>query len=767
MDGQVAASLANDWLKDFCLALRNIGLYSPEHPRGRESVDRAYERLRRMLDERGEIVLARSESRIFLGEHILDRDRLLSRQVVDTLSARGIDSISFLPEITCADHLGLLRCLLLAPDKIQERGGFDQVLEDEGVQSVQVDRARFVRASSDADSLRQAALVDLLTRLRATPPGAPAGPEGTSTATAVFSGDPDDLGRALESAAREARQAGNVATLAGFVAGTLEALAGRAIDERDRGRQEILEDIGRAVIGCAPETQVLLFSEHAGPRSAHRHVAEAIEALAPAAVGDLMALHYPRVHGDYRPLARMLNRTSAWRGRRADALAAAEREFARLGVGAEEYRELVTRLLWTEMDDDRRLALLHRNDYLWRADSAHVEIALTSLLDAGRTEDASRLVDKLLQGLASPDAAVRRRVAGDVPGVVRVVETAGKGNEALRGIPRALLDRLVDERDEEVAARMAAGLASVAAASVREGEFGAALEIMREADRLGAARDPAASARGKLLAAALAGSIDAAARGRLLDAAIEGTCTGAADAVEILSKTCVRHVLEALAQEDHRPRRARLINLLKDMARRTWLPFVGALDDPRWYLVRNVVSILGEVADESVLPELFRVASHEDARVRKEAVRAISRFGKPECERKILAALEDDNPRVQIAAVPALSGFPGSGGASGVLTKLCERSQPYDAAPLGVRQEAILGLARSGSPEAYQVLAKLLGRKGILGRTEPTEVRVTAARALGSVGTAEATALLTDLARKDPRERVREAAALALQHREG
>jgi HEAT repeat protein len=766
VDGTAAASLANDWLKEFCFALRNVGLYSPVHPRARASVDRAFERLQAMLALRGEIVLARSEGRAFVGEFFLDRDRLLSRQITDVMSARGIDCIAFLPEITGQDHLGLLRSLLLAPERIQERGGFDRVLEEEGVRSVQIDRQQLVRAGSDAESLRYAALVELLARFRATPASSLAGPDATPIATTVVSGDPDALGRALVSAARDARQAGSPVAIAAFVAATLEALADRAIAERVRDREEILGSVGLAVVGCAPETHVPLFVEHGGPRSAYKHVAEAIQSLEPAAIGDLVALHYPRVIGDYHPLSEMLNRTSAWRGRRADALAAAAGKLARLGVGQEEYRELVARLLWTELDDDRRLALLHRNDYLWRADSELVGIALTSLLDAGRTEDAAHLVERLLQGLSSPDATVRRRVAGDVSAIVEAVERAGGGREALRGIAQSLIVRLAVERDDDVADRIVAGLAGLFAARIHAAEYGLAIEILRDADRLSDSRDPSAGVRGCLLAAALAAAIDAETSASLTRVALDETSPLVANAVEILSRTSVPQVVQDLAEEESRPRRARLIGLLKEIAARSWRPLLAVLDDPRWYVVRNVVSILGEVADDEALPEMLRASCHHDARVRKEAVRALARFGAPESERRILSALADGDRRVRIAAVHALSALQGND-ASDALVKLCEKSPPYQAVTEEVRQEAILGLARSGSSEAYAVLARLLGKKGILGRGETVEVRVAAARALGSVGTPDAIALLAELARKDSRERVREAAALALQRRDG
>ena len=37
---------ANDWIKEFALSLKNVGLYSTDHPRGKESIARSYLKLR-------------------------------------------------------------------------------------------------------------------------------------------------------------------------------------------------------------------------------------------------------------------------------------------------------------------------------------------------------------------------------------------------------------------------------------------------------------------------------------------------------------------------------------------------------------------------------------------------------------------------------------------------------------------------------------------------------------------------------------------------
>jgi len=52
-------------------------------------------------------------------------------------------------------------------------------------------------------------------------------------------------------------------------------------------------------------------------------------------------------------------------------------------------------------------------------------------------------------------------------------------------------------------------------------------------------------------------------------------------------------------------------------------PVVAHLDDPRWYLVRNLAFVLGRSRHSEVAPHVLPLTKHLDARVRREALRAI------------------------------------------------------------------------------------------------------------------------------------------------
>jgi hypothetical protein len=774
MDTTQTRTLANDWLKDFCLALKNVALYSAEHPRGREYVDRAYGSLRRAMGERREVALARSDGRLLLDQVILDRDRGLARQLEEDLASRGVDGITFVSTITPEEHLGLIRALLSKPDRVTEKGGFGQVLLDEGVSSVKptVERGGRARETGEASLLGEVSLIEFLVQIgRGQGPahgaGSPAFP--VPSVTSMLTRDPEAVARAIQTAARN-RDPGAAPppeTIAEIMADTLERLAERAIEEHQRSREEVLADIGRAVVAADPRIHASLFLEKAGSRSIRKNLASAVETLPPDAISELIAIHFPLANGDFRRLTEILGRTLTWKEDRAAVLTSLEARLRAVGMGPDEYQDLIDHLLWGEVPTARRLELLQKGDLLWRVDFTRMKEVLVKLFASDQVKEATALIQKYLSGLMMEDLEIKRLVADNARYILQLIEKMGKGQPMLARISDLFFMRLQDEQDPDVVSRLAGGLAFLADLRLRSGDMAATLDLMRKAENLGASSVPALRERGERLAEALSRAGNDKIFKSLTEMLLTGADQASMEASEILKRggnRSANYLIERLAEEESRTHRARLVMLLKEMGKGSSVPFVARLEDPRWYLVRNVVGILGDIGDAGVLPELRKVASHPDPRVRREVVRTYTRFVAPECEDLIVEALSDEDRGVQITAVNALAMLKGPK-TLGVLTQIARKGGQFQAVAPEVRQEAIASLGRLASGAVFPVLSEIVSRKGFLGHVETTEIRAAAARALGGLKTPEAIAMLTELAQKDPRQPVREAAQEGLQQR--
>jgi hypothetical protein len=186
---------------------------------------------------------------------------------------------------------------------------------------------------------------------------------------------------------------------------------------------------------------------------------------------------------------------------------------------------------------------------------------------------------------------------------------------------------------------------------------------------------------------------------------------------------------DALEQARDRSERRILLGAMVALGHRGVEMAERMVADPRWYVVRNGVSILGEVGGERVVKFLTATLASEDSRVRRESIRALAKVGGNDAESLILGMLEDGEPPVRAAACRAL-GVLGSQRAVRHLVELLDDSDDE------VQLDCIQALGHIGDPGPVQFIEKK-ARGGILSRP-PREVRITAFRALAAIGTPRA-----------------------------
>jgi HEAT repeat protein len=187
--------------------------------------------------------------------------------------------------------------------------------------------------------------------------------------------------------------------------------------------------------------------------------------------------------------------------------------------------------------------------------------------------------------------------------------------------------------------------------------------------------------------------------------------------------------------------------------------FTPFIDDRRWYLVRNIIYILGRIGKEQSLPYIQRGFNHEDIRVRRESIQALGLIGGPKGIALLVKALTDNDVRIRCMAAIHL----GKGGKKAGLIPLLEVVQSKD---FFKREPAEIkaffnAIGMVGSNEAVPVLQQLLERKSWFGRGKTDEIRTEAANALATIGTPDAKAILEE-GRNSKDESIREACAQAL-----
>jgi hypothetical protein len=94
-------------------------------------------------------------------------------------------------------------------------------------------------------------------------------------------------------------------------------------------------------------------------------------------------------------------------------------------------------------------------------------------------------------------------------------------------------------------------------------------------------------------------------------------------------------LLDRLLIEPDPSRRRALIKFLARLGPAI-VPEAGTrISHPKWYFVRNLCTILGDVGDRQALKPLMQAISHREHRVKREAILAIGKLGAPEAVREL------------------------------------------------------------------------------------------------------------------------------------
>jgi HEAT repeat protein len=151
--------------------------------------------------------------------------------------------------------------------------------------------------------------------------------------------------------------------------------------------------------------------------------------------------------------------------------------------------------------------------------------------------------------------------------------------------------------------------------------------------------------------------------------------------------------------------------------------------------------------------------AHEDLRVRRETVRALTKIGGRSAEGTLLAILQSEDQETRRQAILSLGALK----CTAALPALLELATRRDGKGrlLDEKKEAVNALGQIGSSEALPQLKTILKRRRFWFGSRDDELRAAAALALGKIGSPDALALLHQ-ATEDRSEQVARASRLAL-----
>lgn len=167
------------------------------------------------------------------------------------------------------------------------------------------------------------------------------------------------------------------------------------------------------------------------------------------------------------------------------------------------------------------------------------------------------------------------------------------------------------------------------------------------------------------------------------------------------------------------------------------------IEDPRWYVIRNGVAILGEVGGDRAVELITSTLANTDGRVRKEALLALAKVGGEDAGLLVYGMLDDPDPEARLAAAMAAGALRVERALKPLLAILEEEEDPN--VTIGI----LYALGQLGDPGAVTSIEKH-AINSFFSRS-PTDVRIAAYRALHHIGTPHAKRLLNQAVDdKDP-----------------
>jgi len=194
--------------------------------------------------------------------------------------------------------------------------------------------------------------------------------------------------------------------------------------------------------------------------------------------------------------------------------------------------------------------------------------------------------------------------------------------------------------------------------------------------------------------------------------------------------------------EEYRARQV-ICRVLVDLARDHVELLARGLDDEKWYVVRNVVWIMGEIGDPKIINYLKRTIRHPDYRVRYETLNAAARVKGEEAGDFMVLALSDPDFKIQSLSLRYMMEHNYKRAVAAIENAVKDKA--FKNRPPELIREFLEAYARLGQTRALPYLKSLLSKK-IFASSSDERMRHYAALALGHINNQDAVFLLRKLA---------------------
>ena len=215
--------------------------------------------------------------------------------------------------------------------------------------------------------------------------------------------------------------------------------------------------------------------------------------------------------------------------------------------------------------------------------------------------------------------------------------------------------------------------------------------------------------------------------------------------LKLLPWQAITPLVLALGDLAHFPARRAVCRALVPLGAER-IELVGkGIEDPRWYVVRNIVSVLGQINNPRAMSYFKRTIKHPDIRVRKETLMAAAKVRSDEAFDFLIVALTDEDEKLQILALKELVTNK-IARAYNQIEKIVSEKEFKDRSTDQIK-EFLEALAQLGGEKAFIVLRKMATQFTFLSSEKQKRLKNYAVRAFSFVQSPEATKVLEKIAK--------------------
>ncbi len=710
--GERAPAAIESLVKQLVVTYKAVKLYPPTSTIPRENAREVVSALRAQLRERSGVRIVVVKEGLFFESLPILPDQPAFAAFAHELYARKLSDVRFHSGVSETEVTAFLSVLLETPEEIEAAGGFEARLWERQVDGITiVSAATKIVDTSIPDVVNEGVVED-----EAWPPdndrietllgGAYGIKPREQRLLMRFVASPKLVNRYLQDVALARAASGPAAALAERVSMLARIANGELAEER----HSLFRSIAEAVMGLDPETRhQLLVDRLLADARIDDAIAEVIRQL------DLDEVCRALAEGlDPDPVSRegisraLRNLALISIAAKDDVSEAARSALAEAGASEGDITEIMDQALPTHLQVIRKTEEKEKEPI----DGVLKLIDLAPSRDLMTDEDDPEL--KALREEALANVSDGEVIAALV--TIATLERRPDVFSSILAIVEGNLAMLVEWGEYEIAADAALALSTLSRDETLSEPLRArvseVLKSLAEPDQI------------RIIARAM--------RVFAADSPEHATCRRL---LSLLGGHTIDSLLEVLADEPDMAARKALVDLVTDLAPGHVQRLGEQVSDPRWYFVRNVISILGSTRGSDTLPYLGRTLRHPDARVRRETIRALSNIRDRLADEMLTAALADEDPQnVQLAAR-----YLGGVGARGAVKALLAVAQGEGRGnrDVGPRVEAIEALGRIGDTGVIPALRSLTGRRSILRSGRLREVRAAAESALEVLASSE------------------------------